>query len=59
MATSIELQDLKKLTDEQFTELLNFARELLAEEQAVNNDWILYADETADRHASRTQSYGC
>ena len=38
MATSIELQDLEKLTDEQLTELLNFARELSAEEQAVNDD---------------------
>lgn len=39
MATSIELQDFGKLTDEQFTELFNFVRELLVEEeQAVNND---------------------
>lgn len=39
MAISIELQNLEKLTDEQLAELLNFARELLAEEeQAVNND---------------------
>lgn len=39
MGTSIELQNLEKLTDEQLAEPLNFARELLAEEeQAVNND---------------------